>query len=54
MGRLYLKGLINGLRKLNTPEGRAHKVPYRWRNLPHYLSIQAKLYKNTITLFMKH
>lgn len=53
MGFLYLKGLANGLHKLISPEGRAHKVPHHWRNLPHYLSIQAKLYKNTIGLFTK-
>ena len=53
MGSLYLKGLANGLHKLISPEGRAHKVTYHWRNLPHYLSIQAKLYKNTIGLFTK-
>ncbi len=54
MGPLYLEGLINGLHKLKTPEGRTHKVPFQWRNLAHYLAIQAKLYKNTITLITKH
>ncbi len=53
MGTLYLKGLINGLRKLNSPEGRPHKVPFHWRNLGHYLAIQARLYRNTIGLFTK-
>ncbi len=53
MGFLYLKGLVNGVRKLTSQEGRNHKVHFQWRNLPHYLSIQAKLYKNTMTLFMK-
>ena len=53
MGLLYLKGLVNGVRKLTSQEGRNHKVSFQWRNLPHYLSIQAKLYKNTINLFMK-
>ncbi len=53
MGSLYIKGLRNGLHKLKTPEGKSHIIPFQWRNLSHYLSIQAKLYKNTFTLFAK-
>ncbi len=53
MGLLYLKGLVNGLRKLVSPEGRKHKVPFKWQNLGHYLAIQGRLYRNTIGLFMK-
>lgn len=53
MGRLYVKGLANGLRRLASPEGRKHKVPFKWRNFGHYVAIQGRLYKNTIGLFMK-
>lgn len=53
MGLLYMKGLVNGVRKLTSVEGRMQKIPFNWRNLGHYLVIQAKLYKNTIGFFTK-
>ncbi len=53
MGRTYLKGLSEGLGKLFSPEGRKHKVPFKWRNFGHYLIIQLKLYRNTVGLFGK-
>lgn len=46
LGRLYLKGLGEGLRRCCTPEAREHKVPFRMRRLPCYLRIQGQLYAN--------
>lgn len=54
MGVTYLKGLTKGLQKTFTPQGKAHKVPFRWPHLGNYLHIQFLLYLNTFRLFIKH
>lgn len=43
MGRLYLKGLKDGLKMSFEKEGRAKKVPFRFRNLKNYLRIEWEL-----------
>ena len=53
MGILYLKGLLEGLKKSLSREGRAKKVPFRWKNLGNYLAIQGQLYANTLRLLKK-
>lgn len=45
-GYTYCKGLKNGLRLSFSKEGRAHKVVFRLRNLPHYLRIELELLIN--------
>lgn len=52
MGKLYGKGLIQGLKKSFSKEGREKKIRFRWKNLKQYLWIQGQLYKNTV-LFIK-
>lgn len=49
MGRLYLKGLWNGF-SLYIREGRDHHVPFRIRNLHHYVVIQLELWYNIIRI----
>lgn len=53
MGTLYLKGLCKGIQKSLAPQGRTHKVPYRWKNFSHYVNIQLSLYLNALKLFTK-
>ncbi len=53
MGKLYLKGLWNGFCLLRSPQGKKHKVRFKWRNIGHYFAIQLKLYRNTVGLFLK-
>lgn len=50
MGLVYLKGLAEGIQRCRHPLGRAAKVPFRWRNLGHYLEIQRELYVNLVGL----
>lgn len=52
-GSLYLKGLGKGLKKCFTPEGRKAKVPFRFQNLSHYLSIQLTLYTDFFQILKK-
>lgn len=53
MGRLYLKGLGQGLRKLFTEQGRQAKVPFQMKHLKNYFAIQWQLYCNLFRLFCK-
>lgn len=53
MGRLYLKGLSNGMRKSLSKEGRARKVSFRFRHLGSYFAIQWQLYLNLIRILKK-
>lgn len=53
MGRLYLKGLWQGMQKSCSRSGRARKVAFRWKFFRHYLAIQWQLYVNTIRLLKK-
>jgi len=50
MGILYLKGLREGLRKGLCEEGRKNRIPFKMRNLPHYIVIQMELYINIFRL----
>lgn len=45
-GRIYAKGLAEGVRLCLREEGREKKVPFRWKNLGNYGKIQAELWKN--------
>lgn len=53
MGMLYVKGYLQGIRRLFTKEGRMHKVPFQWRHLKNYFRIQLLLYIDTIRVFIK-
>lgn len=50
MGRLYLKGLWEGLRRCSNRKCRRHKVSFKWKNLPNYLRIQMELWINIFRL----
>lgn len=54
MGICYLKGLAKGLRRSFSSGGRAQKVRFRLKNLPHYFSIQWQLYTNTLRFIKKY
>ena len=53
MGILYVKGMITGLMRCFSSEGRKHKVPFRWKHFKNYLLIQWELYINTFRILMK-
>lgn len=53
MGILYLKGLLSGLKRMLSKEGKATKVRFQWRNLGNYFVIQGQLYLNTFRLIFK-
>ena len=50
MGKMYVSGLINGLKKSFSKEGKKHKIPFRWEHLPNYFKIQGLLYLDTFRL----
>lgn len=54
MGVLYLKGLVRGLAKSFSREGRSQKIPFKGRNLRNYLGIQWQLYVNTARFLKKY
>lgn len=45
-GYNYGKGLLNGFLLYFSKEGKSHKVPFQFRNLPHYLQIEWELIFN--------
>lgn len=53
MGKIYLKGLWTGLRRSFTTAGRSAKVPFCWKHLGNYISIQLQLYVNCVRIIMK-
>ena len=53
MGKLYLKGLADGLKKLLSREGHARKVTFQFRHLGNYFAIQLQLYLNLIRILKK-
>lgn len=53
MGLLYLKGMGDGFKKLFSKEGRTRKVPFRFRNLGSYFSIQWQFYLNLVRILKK-
>lgn len=48
MGRVYLQGIVKGLRLSFSGEGRKNKVKFRGKNLPHYLYIQWELWAGMV------
>ena len=48
MGRVYLRGIVKGLRLSFSGEGRKNKVKFRGKNLPHYLYIQWELWAGMV------
>ena len=53
MGKLYLKGLLRGLKRSVGPVGKQHKVPFRWAHLWNYVKLQWQLYLNIFRILMK-
>lgn len=52
LGRVYVRGLLKGVRLSMSKEGRKNKVPYRKENLKSYCLIQLDLWGNIIKRFM--
>ncbi|MCM1047058.1 MAG: glycosyltransferase family 2 protein [Clostridiales bacterium] len=50
MGRLYLEGLLRGLRRCADKECRCHKVKFKWKNFGNYIIIQYELWINLFRL----
>lgn len=53
MGRLYLKGVADGFKKLFSREGRTRKMPFRFHHLSSYFAIQWQLYLNLVRILKK-
>ena len=51
MGRLYLKGLVQGVRRCFSEKGRQNKVVFEWKYLKNYLAIQLELWINIARYF---
>ena len=52
MGRAYLKGLMNGLKKSCSQAGRKQRIAFQINRLGRYFAIQGQLYMNLV-LFLK-
>lgn len=52
LGGAYVRGLGRGFALCASREGRAHRVHFHMRNLPHYLRIQLVLWKNIFVVFL--
>lgn len=53
-GHTYCKGLLEGFSLYFSKEGRKHKVPFLWRNLPHYVGIEVELLVNICKMVDDH
>lgn len=53
MGRLYLKGLVQGFQKSFSKTGKERKTAFRWENLGNYFAIQGQLYLNLLRILKK-
>ena len=53
MGHLYISGYCQGIAKCFSPDGRRHKVKFRWHHLGNYLQIQLFLYIDTVRYIFK-
>ena len=53
MGGFYLQGILQGLKKLYSREGRKKKVPFRPEHFGNYLAIQGQLYLNLVRFLKK-
>lgn len=53
MGAVYLRGLLAGVKKSISPQGRVNRVRFQWKHFPNYLKIQGLLYLDTIRLLGK-
>lgn len=51
-GRLYLKGLFEGIRLSNDEKGKKHRVSFKMANLGHYVLIQLELWINIFRRFV--
>ena len=52
LGKVYLKGLLRGIRLALSGEGRKRKVRFRWKRLPNYLWIQWELWAGIFRQFL--
>ena len=53
MGRTYLQGLLKGLKKSLSEEGRRKHVAFSRKNLWNYIKIQWELYLGIFQILMK-
>ncbi len=53
MGKLYLQGIGQGVKRSFSKIGRQKKVVFEWRNIRNYLRIQWELYVGTIQIIKK-
>ena len=53
MGGLYLHGILQGLKKLYSGEGRKKRIPFCPENFRSYLAIQGQLYLNLVRFLKK-
>ena len=53
MGRLYLKGLMKGLKRSFSVSGRKKHVKFQGKHFTNYIRIQWQLYLNTFQILMK-
>lgn len=54
MGKIYLKGLRDGFKKLSSAAGRAQKIRFQRKHFLNYLCIQGQLYANVIRFLKKY
>lgn len=50
-GHTYCKGLLSGFALYFSKEGKQQKTPFLWKNLPHYIVIEAELLLNIVRRF---
>lgn len=53
-GGLYIKGLLTGIKKTYSSEGRRARVRFRTKHLRHYFSIQLQLWCNLVRFLKKN
>lgn len=47
-GKIYHDSILEGLKMSFSPEGRKHKVAFRWKNLLHYIRMEWELWRNVV------
>lgn len=47
-GGIYLKGILKGIKLCTTPQGKANKVKFCWKNIGNYTKIQLQLWRNMV------
>lgn len=53
MGKIYLQGLLDGVRKSKSPTGKSKRVAFKISRLGRYFAIQGQLYANLVLILKK-